>query len=71
MLHHGEAGMAGMRRRRLAPRPLRRGTGYLPEGRTFEEDLALFERQVWEEAGWGYGAAVERAPVDPLADATP
>lgn len=49
MVHPGETGIPGMRRRGSDRTPLRWGAGLPSEGRTFDEELALFERQVREE----------------------
>ena len=56
MLHRGGANMTGMRRWGWdRPRP-RWGADLSPEQRTFDEELALFERQARDEAGRGAGS---------------
>ena len=59
MSHSEKRGIIGTRLWESNVAPLRRGAGFSPERRAFDEELALFERQARDEAGRGEGPAGE------------
>ncbi len=64
MSHRSSEGAqaTGIMRRRPGRGSALRGPGSLPGGRSFEEDLALFERQAREEAGQKNGSSAALFP---------